>query len=87
MPDKITCTVTKSLAVLGENAKGYTKEVNLVSWNNATAKLDIREWHPEHEKCGKGIPFNILLPIFAVGLTMLTNKHLFLYGVLCKCKY
>ncbi len=55
MPDKITCTVTKSLAVLGENAKGYTKEVNLVSWNNATAKLDIREWHPEHEKCGKGI--------------------------------
>lgn len=55
MSDKITCTVTKSLAVLGENAKGYTKEANLVSWNNATAKLDIREWHPEHERCGKGI--------------------------------
>lgn len=33
-----------------------------------------------------GWTFN-LLPIFAVGLTMLTNKHLFLYGVLCKCKY
>lgn len=55
MSDKITCSITKSIAVLGENSKGYTKEVNLVSWNNADSKLDIREWHPEHERCGKGI--------------------------------
>ena len=55
MAKEITCEITKEIAVLGENEKGYTKELNLVSWNNASAKLDIREWHPEHERCGKGI--------------------------------
>ena len=43
------------LAVLGENGKGYTKEANFISWNGNAAKLDIREWHPNHERCGKGI--------------------------------
>ena len=51
----ITSTITKPLAVLGENGKGYTKEANFISWNGNTAKLDIREWHPNHERCGKGI--------------------------------
>lgn len=52
---EITSTITKSLAVLGENGKGYTKEANFISWNGNDAKLDIREWHPNHERCGKGI--------------------------------
>ena len=43
------------LAVLGENGKGYTKEANFISWNGNTAKLVIREWHLNHERCGKGI--------------------------------
>ena len=55
MAKEITCTITKPIEVLGENGRGYTKEVNFVSWNNASAKLDIREWLPEHERCGKGI--------------------------------
>jgi len=50
----ITSTITKPLAVLGENGKGYTKEANFISWNGNAAKLDIREWHPNHERCGKG---------------------------------
>ena len=45
----ITSTITKPLAVLGENGKGYTKEANFISWNGNDAKLDIREWHPNHE--------------------------------------
>ena len=52
---EITHKLTKSLAVLGENDRGYTKEINYVSWNGNEAKLDIREWHPEHERCGKGV--------------------------------
>lgn len=55
MAKEITCEITKEIAVLGENEKGYTKELNLVSWNGSTPKVDIREWHPEHERCGKGI--------------------------------
>ena len=45
----ITSTITKPLAVLGENGKGYTKEANFISWNGNAAKLDIREWHPNHK--------------------------------------
>ena len=51
----ITCNITKNCAVLSSNDKGYTKELNYVSWNGHDAKLDIRQWWPEHEKCGKGI--------------------------------
>lgn len=55
MAKNITCEIKKSLAVLSENGRGYTKEANLVSWNSANAKLDIREWHPGHDRCGEGI--------------------------------
>jgi hypothetical protein len=47
--------IVESLGVLSENAKGWTKEINLVSWNDREPKYDIREWSPDHEKMGKGI--------------------------------
>ena len=43
------------LGVISENAKGWTKELNLVSWNDREPKYDIRDWAPEHAKMGKGI--------------------------------
>ena len=53
--NSITCEIVESIAVLSENEKGYTKEINLVSWNGADPKYDIRNWHPGRERCGKGI--------------------------------
>ena len=47
--------IVEKIAVLGELSKGWTKELNKVSWNDKPAKYDIREWDPEHEKMGKGI--------------------------------
>ena len=41
--------------MLSENAKGWRKELNLISWNGGAAKYDIRDWAPDHEKMGKGI--------------------------------
>lgn len=55
MDKQITCTITKPVAVLSENGKGYTKEVNFVSWNGEDAKLDIRDWAPNHARAMKGI--------------------------------
>ena len=55
MNNPITCNITKPIAVLSENDRGYTKEANFVSWNERDAKLYIREWHPGHTRCGKGI--------------------------------
>lgn len=55
--EKITCTITKKLAVLSEKDNGYTKQVNMVSWNEKDAKLDIREWSPTG-KSMKGVTLN-----------------------------
>ena len=35
--------------------KGWTKELNRISWNGGEPKYDIRDWAPEHEKMGKGV--------------------------------
>lgn len=47
--------IVEHIGVLSENAKGWTKELNLISWNGAAPKYDIRDWAPEHEKMGKGV--------------------------------
>lgn len=50
----IKYNIIKEIGVLSENAKGWTKELNLISWNDGEPKYDIRDWSPEHEKMGKG---------------------------------
>lgn len=47
--------IKESYGELSTSSKGWTKELNLISWNGAAAKFDIREWDPEHEKMGKGV--------------------------------
>ena len=47
--------ITKKIGVLSESNKGWTKELNMVSWNGRDAKFDIREWSPGHERMGKGV--------------------------------
>ena len=57
MANDIKFEIIKEIGVLSESAKGWRKELNLVSWNDAKPKFDIREWAPEHEKMGKGVTF------------------------------
>ncbi len=47
--------ISKELGVLSENAKGWKKELNLVSWNECDPKYDIRDWSEGHGKLGKGV--------------------------------
>ena len=47
--------ILEELGVLSEIAKGWKKELNLISWNGGASKYDIRDWAPQHEKMGKGI--------------------------------
>ena len=53
--DEIECEILESYGIFSENGGFWDKEVNLVSWNGRPAKLDIRNWQKDHEKCGKGI--------------------------------
>lgn len=50
--------VTEHLGTLSESAKGWTKELNKVSFNDRPAKYDLREWDPDHQKMSKGVTLN-----------------------------
>lgn len=54
---EIKYEIVENLGVLSTNAKGWRKELNLVSWNEREAKYDLREWNEEHTRMSKGITF------------------------------
>ena len=47
--------IVKELGVIAEAARGWTRELNLVSWNDREPKFDIRDWSPDHTRMNKGI--------------------------------
>lgn len=53
--DQFKLEIVKHIAVLSTPKKEWSKELNMVSWNGASQKYDIRLWDPRHEKMGKGI--------------------------------
>ena len=55
MAKEIIFEIVKEIGVLSESSKGWTKELNLVSWNDGAPKYDLRDWAPDHEKMGKGV--------------------------------
>lgn len=52
---EIQYEIVKEIAVFSKSDSGYTKEINLISWNGNEPKYDIRSFSPNREKCGKGI--------------------------------
>ena len=50
---EIQYEIVKEIAVLSTGDSGYTKEINLISWNGKEPKYDIRSFSPNREKCGK----------------------------------
>jgi len=47
--------ITKRIGIIAEGSKGWSMELNMVSWGGRAAKYDIRDWSPDHAKMGKGI--------------------------------
>jgi hypothetical protein len=56
---EINFNIVQNIGTLSESTKGWTKELNLVSWNDREPKYDLRDWDPDHEKMGKGITFTL----------------------------
>jgi hypothetical protein len=52
---EIKFEIKENAGIISESPKGWTKELNLVSWNDKDPKYDIRDWSPEHDKMGKGV--------------------------------
>lgn len=51
--------ITEEIGVLSTSKSGWTRELNMVSWNGGEPKYDLRDWSPDHEKMGKGISLNL----------------------------
>lgn len=52
---EIKFEIKETIGTLSQSQKGWSKELNLISWNGKEPKYDLRDWAPEHEKMGKGI--------------------------------
>jgi hypothetical protein len=52
---EIKYEIIKQIGVLSKAGSGWTKELNLISWNDREAKYDLRDWSPDREKMGKGV--------------------------------
>lgn len=53
--NSISYEVKERVGVISKARNGWTKEMNLVSWNGGDARYEIRSWAPDHIRMGKGI--------------------------------
>ena len=51
---EIKYIIKSRIGIVG-SSKGWTKELNLISWNEKAAKFDLRSWTDNHIKMSKGI--------------------------------
>lgn len=56
---EIKYNIIKHLAVLSTSPKNWTKEVNVVSWNDVEPVIDVRNWNEDKTKMSKGITMTI----------------------------
>jgi hypothetical protein len=47
--------IMEKIGVLSKAGSGWTKELNLISWNDREPKYDIRDWSGDGQKMGKGV--------------------------------
>lgn len=47
--------IVRKYGCLSDNSRGWSKELNLVSWNDREPKFDIRDWNEDHSRMGRGI--------------------------------
>ena len=52
---EIKYEIIQTIAVLSTSASGWSKELNLISWNDREPKYDLRDWSADHTKMGKGV--------------------------------
>ena len=53
--DRVRYDLMERIGVLSRKDNGWTREVNIVAWNDGPGKVDIREWDPDHKRMTKGV--------------------------------
>lgn len=49
--------IIEHIATFREYTNGWTKELNIVSWNGNDPVYDIRSWSMYHNNFGRGVSF------------------------------
>ena len=55
MEREVTFEIVERIGVITDYQTGWTKEINMVSWNGSEPKYDIRDWSPDHEHMSRGV--------------------------------
>ena len=53
--EEVKFEIIETFGTLSTTPSGWTKELNLISWNGGEPKYDIRQWAPDHARMGKGV--------------------------------
>ena len=51
---EIKYEILQQVGVLSTTASGWSKQLNLISWNDREPKYDLRDWSADRSKTGKG---------------------------------
>lgn len=52
---EVKFNIVQKIGVLSTSAKGWTKELNVIAWNDKEPKYDLREWSPDHKTMSRGV--------------------------------
>ena len=55
MAKELNCNIIREIAVLSSSQSGWQLELNEVAWNGKKARLELRRWAPNREKCNRGV--------------------------------
>ena len=47
--------IVENVGIISSGARGWNKELNIISWNDREPKFDIRDWTEDHSRMGKGV--------------------------------
>ena len=53
--NEIQYEIVRRFGELSVSKTGWSKQLNLIRWNDREAKYDLRDWAPDGEKMGKGV--------------------------------
>ena len=53
--NSISFEIQERIGTIAVYPTGWSKELNLVSWNGGAPKYDIRDWSPDHGSRSRGI--------------------------------
>ena len=56
---EIKYEIVQQFGALSISTSGWTKQLNLISWNDREAKFDIRDWSGDGMKMGKGVTLSL----------------------------